>query len=78
MKFKVGDSVTIRKDLIIGKKYNKYISFVDRMMDYKGKKTTIKKIDRGHITLAIDGGYWNWAEDMLENPIINWRKKLQC
>lgn len=42
MKFKVGDKVRVREDLVIGNCYGKE-RFVDGMKEYKGQIFTIKK-----------------------------------
>lgn len=46
MKFKVGDKVRVREDLVIGNCYGKE-RFVDGMKEYKGQIFTIKKIYGG-------------------------------
>lgn len=68
---KVGDKVTIRKDLIVGEDYGE-IDFVSNMQDYLNKKAIITevKVDiEGEVfyCLDVDGEQWMWSEEMFEN-----------
>lgn len=65
MKFKVGDKVRVRKDLIAGKCYGEdYLSFVDDMEKYKGKQFEIIKTSGCDYKLDNSNYYFN--DDMLE------------
>lgn len=73
-KYKVGDKVKVREDLVYGKDYGIEI-FVDRMGKYKGKITEIENIfENGEYTL-VDCDYWAFTDEMLEpvldNPVDN-------
>ncbi|UQT00970.1 hypothetical protein POQMFEI_00044 [Enterococcus phage vB_OCPT_CCS2] len=63
MKFKVGDTVTVRKDLKTGW-YGAELVVPD-MLDYKGITTNVKKVYSDG-TLAIDNGIWKWTPEMFE------------
>ena len=69
MKYKVGDKVKIREDLVVGYDYNDYTFIVD-MEKYKGAIATIKYCysDESY-EVDIDGGTWYWTDDMLEDAI---------
>lgn len=66
MKFKVGDRVKVRKDLVNGKVYGKYI-FINKMEKYKGKIVTIKAIFTNFYEIEEDRGAWYWTDEMFEN-----------
>lgn len=67
MKHKVGDTVTIRKDLIAGKRYGgKNINNTGRMNKYFGKQATITKVYVDFYDLDIDNGWWSWTDKMFE------------
>ena len=64
MKYKVGDRVRVRKDLVPGNFYGKdyYISSMDK---FKGEKCVITEIwDQSY--QINDFGYW-WSEEMFES-----------
>lgn len=63
MKFKVGDKVRVREDLVIGNCYGKE-RFVDGMKEYKGQIFTIKKIYEG--IYIFEKNIFNWTDEMLE------------
>lgn len=78
--FKVGDVVTIRKDLYNGQS----IDFDEEdgrygvdgevvmsdMLQFRGKKATIIDIDRdGEYILDIDNGEWYWVHLMFEEGL---------
>lgn len=65
MRFKVGDKVRVRKDLIAGKCYGEDdLSFVDDMEKYKGKQFEIIKMSGCDYELDNSNYYFN--DDMLE------------
>lgn len=69
MKYKAGDIVRIRKNLLVGNFYNNH-QLIGSMDLYFGKIAKIKSIedDFGDIVYYLDVDYerWAWTEDMLE------------
>lgn len=63
MKFKVGDKVRVREDLVVNKRYDGYL-FSKFMEGYKGKIFTIKDVDDDSYELR-EANYW-WTDEMLE------------
>lgn len=76
MKFKVGDKVRVRSDLVVGKEYYNDDSmfsdkFVEEMKEYLGRIVTIDYLcENIHYLLKEDSGSWNWTYEMLE-PVID-------
>ena len=68
-KFKVGDKVKVRNDLIEYEKYGSN-SFVDSMKKFKGETVTIAEINVGHFCneyrIFEDNKRWNWTDEMFE------------
>ena len=63
MKYKVGDKVRVRKDLVPGNKYGDVI-YVSNMDKFKNEECVITSIDNE--AYCINGlAYW-WTEEMLE------------
>lgn len=69
MKYKVGDKVRVRKDLVVDKKYGGIFLF-DTMSLFKGKLMTIKKIDDEGFCNVKENGY-HWSIEMFEPLITN-------
>ena len=69
MKYKVGDTVTIRKDL--SKVDLSYIDILvdEAMLKYEGKTAKIIDVEEGYYILNIDTE-WIWGDEMLEEEII--------
>ena len=72
MKYKVGETVTIRSDLEIGT-LNGGIDFVDGMKNTLGKIVTIKSVHRTHFT--IKENIFGYSLNMIQ-PKINKLFKL--
>ena len=66
MKHKVGDTVTIRKDLKIYTLYDRCLMCLD-MMQYTGYTTEIAEVHNGFYTLNIDEEFNDWTDEMLES-----------
>ena len=66
MKFKVGDRVKVKKDLVTGKAYGKDI-FIDAMEKYKGKIVIIKAVFTYSYAIKEDRGNWAWTDEMFED-----------
>jgi len=77
MALKIGDRVTIRKDLKEGL-YNKgTTTCVPDMTHYSGQKRTILDIYSNGDFLLMDAGGWAFSEDMFEEKkVTNWRREL--
>ena len=61
MKYKVGDKVRVREDLISNKKYVDY-TFVYDMNQYKGKEFVIEYVEATSYKLRDINGWWFTAE----------------
>ena len=64
-KYKVGDKVKIREDLIVGKRYGSEI-FVDDMAEFKGKEVTIKSVYNYSEEYRIEELGFTWTDKMIE------------
>lgn len=67
MKHKVGDVVTIRKDL--QKSVFKLCGaqlVIDSMLEHKGVKTTVTTVKNGCYKVSIDNGRFVWTDEMFE------------
>lgn len=66
MRFKVGDKVRVREDLVVGRFYNDTI-FAFGMEKFKGQEFIVTRIDDINECYALndDYGYW-WTDEMLE------------
>lgn len=64
MKYKVGDRVKIREDLVVGNAYGAEV-FVKDMRHYKGNMATITTICGDAYRINIDK-CWNWTDEMFE------------
>jgi ribosomal protein L21E len=61
MKYKVGDTVIIRKDLNISMDL-----VVIPMLKYRGRIAKVIETDLPYYTLCVDTGTWLWHQDTLE------------
>ena len=61
MKYKIGDKVRVRKDLVVGNCYGR-VCYVEYMDGFKGKECVITDMDG--IAYQI-GDFW-WTDEMLE------------
>ena len=69
MKYKIGDKVLVREDLIEYEKY-KDISFVPSMNPFKGKIVTIYDFtDRGY-RIEEDYKKYRWTDDMFSGKVF--------
>lgn len=64
-KFKVGDKVRVRNDLVEYKLYGSF-RFIDKMIKYKNKVAKIINIENNYMCIDLDDGKWCWSEEMLE------------
>jgi hypothetical protein len=70
MKYKVGDKVRVRTDLVHGEKYDGLSFYMD---DWKGKVVTISLVDSDYYEIAEDEKKykWNWVDEMFEDVTDN-------
>ena len=69
MKYKVGDKVRIRKDLMIFERYGKQ-TFIEQMEKYKGMPATISEVFSDSYHIKEDKGEnWNWTDEMFEGLV---------
>ncbi len=66
MKYKVGDKVKIKEDLVVDETYGED-SFTEEMEKYKGKTATITDVHWDKYEIDIDDGSWYWTDEMLED-----------
>ena len=68
MKFNIGDTVRIKDDLVVGRKYNDIEVFVSDMIQYKGCVGVIEDVDEkmGN-RYKLKEIEWNFTDDMLES-----------
>ena len=65
MKYKVGDKVRVRKDLVIDSCYGRE-DFVGEMKSFIGKVVTISKVIDEEYMILEDNGDYAWTEEMFE------------
>ncbi len=63
MKYKVGDKVRVRTDLVGGEKYGGITFYMD---DWKGKVVTISFVGT-YYEIAEDEDKWSWVDEMFED-----------
>lgn len=68
MKYKVGDKVKIREDLIVGNEYGAD-DFAEEMELYKGGIATITDIYNNKYFIDVDDGEWHWTDEMFEDIV---------
>ena len=65
MKYKVGDKVRIRKNLISGTWFRDCLVTRD-MCEMGGKEAVIRKVNKKSYLLSTKGTDWSWTDEMLE------------
>ena len=70
MKYKVGDKVKVRKDLVHSNKYGTQSFYMD---DWKGKVVTISEVNFRNNCYYVeeDKEKWYWTDEMLEDVSDN-------
>jgi hypothetical protein len=70
MKYKIGDKVRVREDLIHGREYGGMTFYMD---GWKGKIVTISFVGSSdYYKIAEDEDEWSWTDEMFEDvPDIN-------
>lgn len=77
MRYKLGDKVTIRKDLVVKRYYfgdntGFNVLFVKDMKKFLGRTAIIVSLCNSSYKLNIDNGLWFWTDEMLENADDSW------
>ena len=74
MKYKVGDKVRVRSDLVDGKAYDR-VNYFNDMDKWKGKVVTISFVDNDYHYYEIaeekDSDKWMWSAEMFEDVSDN-------
>lgn len=65
MKYKVGDKVRIREDLVTGGSYGGSVA-VDDMTDMGGSVVTIEDVDKSGYVIKEDPEGYTWTDEMFE------------
>lgn len=75
MKYKVGDKVRVREDLVRGKKYGGTTFYMDK---WAGKIVTISFADNNYYEITEDDqiNKWCWTDEMFEGIVENKRYKV--
>lgn len=74
MKLKVGDTVTVRKDLKTGWYGAELV--VPEMLVLAGEEVEVKRICESDNTLFIVGSTWNWTPEMFEGTSSEFRLEI--
>ena len=70
MKYKAGDKVRVREDLVDGKEYGDD-SFVDEMGPLRGEVVEIERVRPAGYSIKEDDGEWGWTDEMFEGLANN-------
>lgn len=65
MKYKVGDKVRVRKDLVVGEQYGGE-TVADDMVDMRGMVVTIEEVDGSGYGIKEGLDDYNWTDEMFE------------
>lgn len=68
MKYKVGDKVRIRKDLVMGGNYGDSVA-VDDMVDMGGNVVTIERVGNLGYYIEEDPDGYCWTDEMFEGLV---------
>lgn len=74
-KYKVGDKVKVREDLVVGKTYGRHIT-INSMVELKGREVTIKSVHNGEEYRIKELGY-TWTNEMFEG-LVDEPKYVKC
>ena len=66
MKYKVGDKVKVRNDLVVDKTYGNGVWFRSDMARYKSQIVTISKVEDYFYNIKEDRYCWSWVDEMFE------------
>ena len=68
MKYKIGDKVRVREDLVVGQWYGED-TFASAMAPFKGKIVTISNIESCFYRLKEDSDRWSWTKEMFSGKV---------
>jgi hypothetical protein len=71
MKYKVGDKVRVRNDLVVNKTYGDGVWFRSDMARYKSQIVTISKVGDCFYNIKEDRCCWSWIDEMFEDVLEN-------
>ena len=75
MKYKVGDKVRVKKNLLSDTSYGKHI-FISEMERFRGENATITQANNDTYQIDIDNAEWYWSGEMFE-PVEFTKKDLK-
>ena len=67
-KYKIGDKVKIREDLVVGKNYGKHM-FINDMVEFKGTEVIISRMDYYNEGYILGGRGFIWTDEMIEGLV---------
>jgi hypothetical protein len=67
MKYKVGDKVKVRNDLVVDRAYGDGVWFRSDMARYKSQIVTISKVEDYFYNIKGDKCCWSWVDEMFED-----------
>lgn len=76
MKYKVGDKVKVRNDLVVNETYGDGCRFRSDMARYKGQIVTISKVEDCFYNIKEDRYYWSWVDEMFVDVVENKKYKI--
>lgn len=68
MKYKIGDKVKVREDLVEGKVYGEHM-FINDMAKFKGKEAIIRTADDYNRDYMLGGSCFMWTDEMIEGLV---------
>jgi hypothetical protein len=71
MKYKVGDKVRVRNDLVVDKTYGNGAWFRSDMARYKSQIVTISRVGDCFYNITGDRFNWSWVDEMFEDVVEN-------
>lgn len=66
MKYKVGDKVKVRENLLLYIKDHCVSAFSPDALEYNGMIVTVSEVKKDQYKIEEDKGFYDWYEDMLE------------
>lgn len=66
MKYKLGDFIKVKSNLIVDKSYGSGLMFIKSMVPFLGKSLEVTSIE-GDYGVKLKGSSYTWTKDMLED-----------